>query len=223
MKSNNIRRPARLALRFSVAALSLGAPMVLPGSPLVRAAQAQAAPVIGVVDGEKINSNFPKLKAALEGIEKRKQTLRTQLDGRVFLAEADTKGFDTLILKAGRSEAEEGQLNALAKKGAERRDEYNALFAKATKSAADSARLKAIEEESQKTAPTLQRVIEQVDASVIKQEQETEDRFRAQIVQAVEAIAQEKKLLVVVGKQAVAWSAPTVEITDEVVARLNKG
>lgn len=226
MRSNNIRRPARLALQFgarvSLAVLALGAPIVLPGSPLVHVAQAQAAPIIGVVDGEKINSNFPKLKAALEGIEKRKQTLRSQLDGRVFLAEADTKTFDALILKANRSEAEEGQLSALAKKGAARRDEYNALFAKATKSAADTTRIKAIEDESQKTAPTLQRVIEQVDASVVKQEQETEDRFRAQIVQAVEQIAQEKKLLVVVGKQAVAWSSATVEITDEVVARLNK-
>lgn len=222
MKINYLRRPARLALRFSVAALALGAPIVLPGSPLVQVAQAQAAPVIGVVDGEKINSNFPRLKAALEAIEKRKQTLRSQLDGRVFLGEADTKPFDTLILKAGRSEAEEGQLNALAKKGAERRDEFNTLFAKANKSAGDSARIKAIEDESTKTAPALQRVIEQVDAAVIKQEQETEDRFRAQIVQAVEAIANEKKLLVVVGKQAVAWSSATVEITDEVVARLNK-
>lgn len=227
MRTNFIRRPARLrparlVLRASLAALMLGAPAVLPGSPLLRVAQAQAAPVIGVVDGEKINNNFPKLKAALETIEKRKQTLRSQLDGRVFLAEADTKGFDTLILKANRSGEEETQLSALAKKGSDRRDEYNALLAKANKSAADTARIKAIEDESQKTAPSLQGVIEQVDAAVIKQEQDTEDQFRAQIVQAVEAIANERKLLVVVGKQAVAWSSATVEITDEVVARLNK-
>lgn len=222
MKTNYLRRPARLALRFSLAALALGAPVVLPGSPLSRVAQAQAAPIVGVVDGEKINNNFPKLKAALEVIEKRKQTLRSQLDGRVFLAEADTKAFDALILKANRSGDEEGQLSALAKKGTARRDEYNSLVAKANKSAEDTARIKAIEDESQKTAPSLQGVIEQVDAAVVKQEQETEDQFRAQIVQAVEAIANEKKLLVVVGKQAVAWSSATVEITDEVVARLNK-
>ena len=226
MRTKSNRRSARLAFqltaRAGLAVLALGAPILLPNSPLVRVAQAQTAPVIGVVDGEKINNNFPKLKAALENIEKRKQTLRAHLDGRVFLAEADTKTFDPLILKANRTPAEDEQLATLAKKGGMRRDEYNALFAKETKSDADKARIKAIEDESQKTAPSLQSVIEQVDQAVVKQEQETEDQFRAQIVQAVEAIANEKKLLVVVGKQAVAWSSDTVEITDDVVARLNK-
>ncbi len=222
MRTNYLRRPARLALRFGVAALALGAPLAVPGSPLMRAAQAQAAPVIGVVDGEKINNNFPKLKAALDAIEKRKQTLRAQLDGRVFLAEADTKAFDALILKPNRTADDEAQLAALAQKGNARRDEYNALVAKATKSADDTARIKAIEDESQKTAPTLQSVIDTVDQTVVKQEQDTEDQFRAQIVQAVEQVANKRKLVVVVGKQAVAWSSATVEITDDVVAILNK-
>ncbi len=222
MQMFNSRRPARLALRFSVAALALGLPLVLPGSPLIKAAQAQAAPIIGVVDGEKINNNFPKLKAALDVIEKRKQALRSQLDGRVFLAEADTKSFDALILKPTRTAAEDTQLAALAKKGNDRRDEYNALVAKANKSADDTARIKAIEDESQKTAPTLQSVIEAVDQTVIKQEQDTEDQFRSQIVKAVEQVANQRKLVVVVGKQAVAWSSATTEITDDVVAILNK-
>jgi len=222
MRTNPLRRPARLALRFSVAALAVGTPLLAPASPLSRPALAQAAPVVGVVDGEKINNNFPKLKAALDAIEKRKQALRSQLDGRVFIAEADTKRFDELILKAPRTPAEDTELDALAKKGNDRRTEYNALIAKAQKSDADNARIKSIEDESQRTAPSLQRVIDQIDQAVVKDEQETEDRFRAQIVQAVEQVANEKKLLVVVGKQAVAWSSATVEITDEVVARLNK-
>jgi Skp family chaperone for outer membrane proteins len=51
---------------------------------------------------------------------------------------------------------------------------------------------------------------------------ETEDDYRGRIIKVVEQVAGEKKLVLVVGKQAIAWNSATIEITDEVLSRLNK-
>jgi Skp family chaperone for outer membrane proteins len=212
---------SRLAVRALFVA-AWGLPLALPLAPPPALAQAAAAPVIGVVDGVKINDSFTKLKGALEEIEKRKNTLRTQLDARVFLPEAQTKRFDELIVKATRSEAENTELATLVKAGSDRRTEYNGLIAKAQKAEADSARIKAIEEETQRTSTSFQAVLDKVDKAVTEQEVQTEDSYRAQIIKAVEEVATARKLVVVVGKQAVAWNSQTIEITDEVIARLNK-
>jgi Skp family chaperone for outer membrane proteins len=220
MNTSFLKRSRRFPIRLAAAfGLSMLAPL---SAPVSRPALAQNAPVIGVVDAGKINQSFTKLKTALEAIDKRKETLRTQIDGRVFLAEADAKRFDELILKASRTPDEESALNALAKKGNDRRGGFNALIAKEKKSDDDNKKIKEFEDESAKSAEALQRVVAQIDKVVSNQEIETEDQFRAQIVKAVEEVATGKKLLVVVGKQAVAWSSATVEITDDVIARLNQ-
>lgn len=204
---------ATLAGLTAAAALVLGA----GASP----AQAQA-PTIGVVDGVKINDNYTKLKTALEALEKQKQGLRAQLDARVFMTEVDTKRFDELIVKTTRNEAENTELGKLVKSGTDRGTEYNGLIPKVTRTDADNARIKTLEEEMQRTATTFRDVVNKVDDAVSKQEIATENQYRDQIVKVVEQVATEKKLVLVVGKQAIAWNAATIEITDEVLTRLNK-
>ena len=197
------------------------APTLTP-APLLSAAYAQDAPTIGVVDGVKINDSFTKLKTALEAIDTRKNTLRGQLDARVFMSEADTKRFDELIVKATLTPAETTELAKLVENGNKRRTNYNALLAKAARSDDENKSIKDIEAETQRTATTFQAILDQVDQAVTKQELDTEEQYRSQIIKVVEDVAKEKNLVVVVGKQAVAWNSATVEITDEVITRLNK-
>ena len=211
-KRSGIRRI--LALSMGLSAFVLGA--------ATPSAHAQA-PTIGVLDGVKVNDNFTKLKAAMEAIDKQKQTLRAQLDGRIFMAEADTRRFDALMVKAKRSDAENAELNKLVKSGTDRGVEYNALLGKAAKNDADKARTKSIEDEAQRTVTTFQDIVNKVDEGVRKEEETTENSYRDQIVKVVEQVAGEKKLVLVVGKQAIAWNSATIEITDEVLTRLNKG
>jgi Skp family chaperone for outer membrane proteins len=206
-------------LMTALAGLTLAGVLMLAAT--APPAQAQE-PAIGVVDGVKINDNYNKLKASLEALEKQKQSLRAQLDARVFMTEADTKRFDELIVKTTRNEAENAELDKLVKGGTERGTEYNGLIPKVTRTDADNARIKALEEEMQRTSTTFRDVINKVDEAVSKQEIATENQYRDQIVKVVEQVATEKKLVLVVGKQAIAWNAKTIEITDEVLTRLNK-
>lgn len=196
------------------------APTLAP-APLMSVAFAQE-PTIGVVDGVKINDSFTKLKSALEAIDKRKDTLRTQLDARAFMTQTDTKRFDELIVKATLMPAETEELKKLVANGAKRRNDYNALIGKTTRGEEENKAIKDIEAEAQRTAGTFQAILDQVDQAVTKQEVDTEEQYRAQIIKVVEDVAKERKLVVVVGKQAVAWNAGSVEITDEVIKRLNK-
>lgn len=185
-------------------------------------AQPAQAQSVGVVDGVKINDGYTKLKSALESIDKRKQELRAQLDSRAFLGEADAKRFDELIVKDKRSDAENADLTKFVTAGTERQNEYKNLIGKATKSDPEKARIKQIEDDAEKTKAAFQDVITKVDTAISKQEIETEETYRNAIIKVIEQVANEKKLVVVVGKQAIAWSSATIEITDEVLSRLNK-
>ena len=201
------------------------APVMAPHSapaPLLSTAYAQDAPTIGVVDGVKINKEFTKLTDALETFDKRRDTLRTQLDARVFMSEADTKRFDELIVKATLTPAETTELAKLVASGTKRRSDYNALLAKAARSDDENKAIKDIEAETQRTATTFQAILDQVEQAVNKQELDTEDQYRSQIIKVVEDVAKEKKLVIVVIKQAVTWNSAAIEITDEVLTRLNK-
>jgi Skp family chaperone for outer membrane proteins len=199
--------------------LVLGA--LLGGAVNVRPVQAQNA-TVGVVDGAKINDGYTSLKTALDTIDKRKQALRTQLDARTFLTEGDAKRFDVLIVKTNRSDAENQEVEKLVKTGTDRRNDYNTLVGKATKTDEDRSRIKSMEDESQKSIEAFQGVVKSLDDAVTKQEMDTEEDFRGRIIKAVEAVANERKLVLVVGKQAIAWNSQTIEITDEVLTRLNK-
>lgn len=183
------------------------------------AAQAQT---VGVVDGVKINEGYSKLKSALDGIDKRKQELRAQLDSRAFLGEADAKRFDELIVKDKRSDAENADLTKFVAAGTNRQNEYKNLIGKANKTEPEKARIKQIEDDAEKTKAAFQEVIAKVDAAISKQEVDNEELYRNNIIKVIEQVANEKKLVVVVGKQAIAWSSATIEITDEVLSRLNK-
>jgi len=183
------------------------------------AAQAQT---VGVVDGVKINDGYTKLKSALEGIDKRKQELRAQLDARAFLGEADARRFDALIVKDKRTDAENADLTKMVGAGTERQNEYKNLIGKANKSEPEKTRIKQLEDDAQKTGPAFQEIVAKVDAAISKQEVDTEETYRNSIIKVVEQVATEKKLVVVVGKQAIAWNSGTIDITDEVLSRLNK-
>ena len=226
LKARDFKMRNSIKLKTLGGLLLLGAvPAIAPLSvpaPLLSAAYAQDAPTIGVVDGVLINEKFTKLTTALDAIDKRKTTLRGQLDARVFMTEADTKRFDELIVKATLTPAETTELAKLVENGTKRRTDYNALLAKATRSDEENKSIKDIEAETQRTATTFQAILDQVDQAVTKQELDTEEQYRSQIIKVVEDVAKEKNLVVVVGKQAVAWNSATVEITDEVLKRLNK-
>jgi len=184
-------------------------------------AQAQA-PAVGVVDEDKLAEGYAGYKKAVADIDQRAQSLDRQLASRELLNEAEGRRFDDLIAKSSRSVAEEQELTNLVKTGSDRRARYTELIGKANRAAAEETELKNLLEMSKNNAAPLQKVSDTL-YSRVKEEQEKIDKdFTDRANKVIEQVAGDKKLLLVMRKRAVVWNSPTIDITDEVLTRLNK-
>jgi Skp family chaperone for outer membrane proteins len=201
------------------------APQVLAlcGALLVGASTARAQGLaIGVVDEDKLAQGFTRYRDALVKLDKEAQDLDSKLESREMLDGDSAKKFDALIIKETRSEAENTELSTLAKTGTDRRAEMLGLIGKATRSDADEKRLKELNEIAGANSGSLRSVQDQL-YSQIKQRQEKIDAENTDRANAVIGqVAADKKLTLIWRKRAVLWSAPAVDITTEVLARLNK-
>jgi Skp family chaperone for outer membrane proteins len=186
-----------------------------------RTAEAQA-PNFGVVDEDKLADSYTKYRDAVAKIDKRAQDLDSQLVGREMLAGADGQRFDTLILKDNRTEAENKELDALVKKGTDLRAELIGLMGTPTRSEAQTKRMTELQNIAKANQDALKRISDQLYENVKKLQEKTDKDYTEQANNVIAQIASEKKLLLVVRKRAVIWNADSIDITDEVLKRLNK-
>src|SRR5687768_14009431 len=132
----------------AMAALCAAPSVVTP-----RAAHAQAAPLIGVVDEDKLGEKYTAYRTAIEALDKRAQGIDTQLAARELLSEAQGATFDALAIKATRTPAEETQFQALVKAGNDLRAEYMGLLPKSSRTPEENKRVKSIEDQARVNAP----------------------------------------------------------------------
>ena len=187
-------------------------------------ANAQAPKIsIGIIDEDKLAQGYTKYRESIVALDKRAQELDTRLESRELLQGDVQKRFDALIVNTKRSPAEETELNKLVETGVAKRAELLGLIGKNNRSKDDDKRLDELNNITGENASTLAKLQDTL-YSQIKQDQERidmENTDRANNV--IERVASEKKLTLVWRKRAVIWSAPTVDITDAVLAALNKG
>ncbi len=176
---------------------------------------------IGVIDEDKLADGYTAYKNAIDTLDKRAQTLDSQVPAREYLSDAEGKAFDALIVVSGPSAAQNAQLQTLIKSGLDKRATYMGLIGKANKTAKDQADIKALQDQSAKNGPLLRAVSESLLASIRKQQDETDKLYTSRADAAIAAIAAEKKLSVVMRKKALVWSLPAIDITDDVLKRLN--
>lgn len=186
-----------------------------------RAAHAQQL-AIGVVDEDKLAEGYTKYKEAITKLDKRVQGLDEQLRARELLEDAEGKRFDELVIKADRNKADEDALQALVRTGLDRRAEFIKLSGNAARTEADNARMKKLQEQANKNQTLLRTISDTLYNSMKKIQEETDKQYTDQAKNVVAQVASDKKLAVVVRLRAIIWSAPTVDITDEVLSRLNK-
>ncbi len=195
---------------------------LLLSTSFVSSAQAQKIS-IGVVDEDKLAQGYTKYREAIVALDTQAQKLDSQLEARELLRDEELKRFDVLVAKENRNAAEETELDNLVKSGVAKRAELIGLIGKNNRSEADNKRLEELNNITGSNALSLS-ALQDTLYNQIKQKQEridTENTDHANSV--IERVASDKKLTLVWRKRAVIWSAPTVDITADVLAALNKG
>jgi len=216
----NLTRTSRRSLLGVLATLSLFS-AVSTVAPRPAAAQAQVIQ-IGVVDEDKLAEGYKKYADAVAAIDKRAQDLDAKIPAREFLSPDEGKIFDTLIVKLSLSPAETTQLDDLVKTGTGRRAEYLGLVGKAVRTDQESTRMTTLQGYSTANGTQLRQISDQLLQVVRTQQDSTDKQYTDQANRVVAQVALDKKLLLIVRKKALIYSADAVDVTNEVLSRLNK-
>jgi len=201
-------------------ALAFATPHIALAQPAPAASQAAAS--VGVIDEDKLNENYSQFKTAMDDFEKRRVQLRDQVSAGVFLPAASTKRFGELLLNEKRSTVEQTELDGLIKTGTGLKIEYETLASKTAPSDADTTRIKQIEAAVQASNMALQEDIGKLQNNFLKSRDALLKDYSGRYMKVIEQVAVDKKLLLVASKDATVWNSATVDITDEVLTRLNK-
>ena len=214
-------RVARLrAVPLLLAVFGIGSALAL--APTVPVAHAQGLPsTVGVVDEDKLADSYKAYQTAISDLDKRAQSLDARIPAREYLNEVDGKNFDALIVSPTLTPAQQTQLDALVTTGSNNKAEYIGLAGNPNRTAKDNARLKELQDTAARNASGLQLLSQNLLEAIRKQQDETDKTYTDRANSIVVTIAGEKKLVAVLRKKALVWSADNVDITDEVLKRLN--
>ncbi|BCM93219.1 hypothetical protein IAD21_05107 [Abditibacteriota bacterium] len=189
----------------------------------LRPAQAQAQTIqIGVVDEDKLADGFKKYADAVAAIDKRAQDLDSKIPAREFLTLDESKTFDDAIIKSVSATAPNPALDNLVKQGLDRRAEYQGLIGKAVRSDAENSRMTVLQGYATQNRAALSQLSDQLLQLVRQQQDDTDKKFTDQANSVVAQVATDKKLLMIVRKKALIYSSDAVDVTAEVLNRLNK-
>lgn len=220
-----ITRSSRLrALPLLLALVGTGSALTFAFSPFAPAARAQAGGLpstVGVIDEDKLADGYKEYQNAVGALDKRAQDLDSKIPAREYLSDSEGVQFDTVIVLPTLASAQTSQLNALVKVGTDRKAEYIGLIGKADRTPADNKRLQELQAMSAKNGPNLQKLSQNL-LEAIRAEQDKTDKFYTDKANSVViTIAGEKKLVAVLRKKALVWSADNIDITNDVLTRLN--
>lgn len=177
---------------------------------------------IGVLDETKLSENYTKYQDAMKVIDKKAQDLDEQLKARDLLNADEGTKFDTLITKKDRTADEQTQLDALIKSGQDRRAELLALSGKATRTDDETKRITELQTSLKSNSDAVQKLQDALLKSLLDEKHSTETEYTDLANKTVVDVAKDKKLSIVLSKNAAVWSAPNVDITDDVIKKLNK-
>lgn len=192
---------------------------------LLLSARAEAwaqAPGIGIIDEDRLAQGYTRYREALVNLDKQAQEMDAKLQARELMDSQSAKRFDFLILKEGRSAAEETELDTLSKKGNALRAEQLGLIGKVDRSDADTKRLEQLNGAAQVNSGALQSLSDKLFESYKARQTKIDDENTDRANKVIEQVAGDKKLALVWRKRAVIWNAPALDITGEVLSRLNK-
>ncbi len=187
-----------------------------------------AQPVtIGLVDMEKLATNYQALKQDDE--QYRQTVLRRQrmLEARVLLETKEWEELDALEKKEAErklTEAERKRLEELRKLSEQRLTELQHLQLKESKTEAERKRLEYLNNLQNANREKLQRLMQQFEEELAKLNEVLTARHRDRIREAAKQVAQQLglKLVIVADHELVLYSEPSLDITEKMLELLNK-
>ena len=190
--------------------------------PVAPVAHAQALPsTVGVVDEDKLADGYKEYQNAIASLDTRLQTLQDRMPAREYLNDTEGKAFDSIIVLTTLAPSQQTQLDGLVKTGADRRAEFLSLISNASRTPANNARLKELQDMATKNGPNLQTLSQSLLDSMRKQQDDVDKKYTDKANSVVIQVASEKKLNAIIRKKALVWSADNIDITDDVLKRLN--
>ena len=190
--------------------------------PAAPSAHAQALPTtVGVVDEDKLADNYKAYQTAIADVDKRAQGLDAKIPAREYLNDTEGKAFDSIIVLPTLAASQQTQLDGLVKTGTDRKTEFLGLIGKSNRTPADDTRLKELQDMATKNGPDLQRLSQNLLEAIRKQQDDVDKSYTDKANSVVQQVAVEKKLVAVIRKKALVWSADNIDITADVLKRLN--
>ncbi len=211
---------SRLRTLPLLATLGLASACVLV--PTLTIAQTQAIPsTVGVVDEDKLADGYKAYQNAIADLDKRAQGLDAKIPAREYLNDTEGKAFDSLVVLSTLAPSQQTQLDGLVKTGTDRKAEFLGLIGNANRTPANNARLKELQDIATKNGADLQRLSQNLLEAIRKQQDDVDKSYTDKANSVVIQVAAEKKLVAVLRKKALVWSADNIDITAEVLKRLN--
>lgn len=178
---------------------------------------------VGYVDVQKVLQDSP----AAVNARKNAEALKTQLQGRlasqstyIFLTEAEQNELQALQEKEKATDKDKARIADLQKKSESAEAEYRTLQQKAGASDAEKARLAELAGMRTRNMGRLQQAQQRAQEELDKKASDLMEDLQGRILKAVEAVATDEKLSMVVDKQARLYGGR--DITEMVVAKLKK-
>ena len=198
-------------------------PLLALGLVLVAGSAARAqSPGIGIIDEDRLAQGYTRYRDSLVNLDKQAQEMDGKLQARELMDTASAKRFDALLLKETRNAAEEKEMEELSKRGTALRAEQLGLIGKVDRSEADNTRLEQLNGAAQLNSGALQGLSDKLFETYKARQTKIDDENTDKANKVIEQVASDHKLALVWRKRAVIWNAKALDITDEVLGRLNK-
>jgi Skp family chaperone for outer membrane proteins len=212
MKRN--KRHALLALAAMCATTWMGAapPRVMAQS---------AAVTIGVVDDEMVSEKYVKYNSAFDALKARGETIEEYANTRALLKNDEATNFEPLVLKSTLTNEDTDKIKTFTKTANDRRAEYTTLNGKVEKTADDTKRIAELNELFKSNGTKSDALYQKLRVDLDKRVTDSRKLYSDNVKKAVGDVAKDKKLTLVVMASSVMWNAPSIEITQDVLKKLN--
>lgn len=212
MKRNKRHALLALAALCATTWMSVATPRVM----------AQPAAVsIGIVDDEMVSDQYVKYNAAFDDLKKQGDSIEEYANTRALLKDDEGTAFEPLVLKSAPTSEETEKIKAFTKIANDRRAEYTTLNGKVEKKADDTKRINELNELFKGNGTKSDALYQKLRADLDKRVNDSRKLYSDNVKKAVADIAKAKKLTVVVMASSVMWNAPSIEITQDVLKKLN--
>ncbi|HEY3284972.1 MAG TPA: OmpH family outer membrane protein [Armatimonadota bacterium] len=210
----------------------LGAPWLVGGTLLLALCAVRGATFVsaantplGFVDVKRTINEYKKAADYAKSLETFRAELQkplTELESGMLLDEGQRNDLKTLLAKPQRSAAEEQKLTALQTQNQNNETELRRLEALPNPTAEETRKktefINRMNDQNTKAATLNDRLSKQYAAK----QQELDNQVRTDIQAAIDSVAADQGVDVVIDKEAVLHGSKEKDITDAVIAKLNK-